>query len=45
LSYRNFSRLRELLAEKDELIAHQQAQVVKIAELEARVEDLVVQAG
>ena len=36
-------RLRELLAEKDEIIAALQVQVAKVAELEARVEALAAQ--
>jgi transposase len=37
-------RLRELLAEKDEIIAALQVQVAQVAELEARVEALAAQA-
>ena len=36
-------RLRELLAEKDEIIAALQVQVAQVAELEARVEALAAQ--
>ena len=37
------ARLRELLAEKDEIIAALQVQVAQVAELEARVEALAAQ--